>query len=54
MFAPACMNPNSKGLHKGTFLQADIVGQLVAEVGSMHIVPDNVSYVITCYPKTWI
>ena len=49
LLPPACMHPNSKGLHKGTFLQADIVGQLVAEVGSMHIVPDNE---IIWYPKT--
>ena len=35
------MHPNCKWFHERALLEADIVRQLVAEVGGMHIVPDD-------------
>merc|ERR1711953_104590 len=39
----ARMHPNGKWFHERALLEADIVRQLVAEVGSMHIVPCKVA-----------
>ena len=35
------MHPNGKWFHERALLEADIFWQLVAEVGGMHIVPDD-------------
>ena len=35
------MHPNGKWFHERALLEADIIWQLVAEVGGMHIVPDH-------------
>ena len=35
------MHPNGKWFHERALLEADIIWQLVAEVGGMHIVPDD-------------
>ena len=33
------MDPHSQGLHESPLLQADVVGQLVAEVCGVHVEP---------------